>query len=375
MTAPIGSGHIRAAEAVASALQNSQVGIETRVVNIFDFLPRYFGRSILQTYFQILKIIPRAYGVMYGWGNSSTIALKGRELISKILAKRMLKYINDYQPSVIVCTHATPAGIIASLIRNGKITIPAIAIITDFVVHRLWVYPELSHYYVANEAMREFLAEYNVPLLRSTVSGIPIAKEFGNYQERDQLAAKLGLDIKMPTLLIMGGGAGVLPMDDIIAACDALPGEYQILAVTGNNRAMYDRLQQLRGSLKQHLHVFGYINNTHELMAVADLLISKPGGLTSAEAMTSGLPLVIYRPIPGQEEANTRYLTAQKVALRANSVAEVPSLITSLFNDDHPRLLTMKDCARAHGHPHAAATIAADILRQCPRSVEKKLLP
>lgn len=363
MTAPIGSGHIRAAEAVATAVRNSRADAATRLVNVFDFLPQRLGTSILHTYLQILKIVPQAYGMMYGWGNSSAVALTGREIISKFLAKRMLKYINDYQPTVIVCTHATPAGIVASLIKAGKITVPAIAVVTDFVVHRLWVYPEMTHYFVANDEMREYLAQHNVPLAHSTVSGIPVAQQFSQPQDKKQLAAKLGLDLNVPIILIMGGGAGVLPMDEILAAGVTLPGKYQFLAVTGHNHKMYMRLQRYRGASRHSLHVFEYINNTHELMAVADVLISKPGGLTSAEALASGLPVIIYHPIPGQEEANTSYLVERNVATCANSVQEVAKVLGSLFETNSQQLAMMKDLARVQGRPRAAAEIAAYILQ------------
>ncbi|MCX7780854.1 MAG: glycosyltransferase [Negativicutes bacterium] len=362
ISAPIGSGHIRAAQAVAAALEAKDASIHTRLANVFDFFSPAIGKTILNTYLRILRIFPQAYGMAYGWGNTSRLALIGRNLISGYLAGRMLGFIERYQPSAIVCTHATPAGLIAHLIRQGKITVPAVAIVTDFVVHRLWVYPEFSYYYVADEELRRYLANNGIPLERSEVSGIPISSRFAEKPITNKLFKKLGLTDGLPAILIMGGGAGALPLDEIVAACDGLSTPLQMIVVAGHNKAMYDKLSKLQNRCRKPLKLYGFADNVHELMQAAHLVISKPGGVSSAEALAVGLPIIIYRPIPGQEEANTVYLTRHGAAHRAETAGDVKQIVSSLLQDEAARQAFGQRASNL-GKPQAAEHIAEGILR------------
>ncbi|HWR07843.1 MGDG synthase family glycosyltransferase [Sporomusa sp.] len=355
ISAPIGAGHIRAAQSVSQLLQLNY-NCHTELCNIFDFCHPVFGQTILTGYLKILDIFPQAYGAMYGWGNRSRLALLGRELVSQIFARRMVDYINKFQPSVIVCTHATPAGLVAWLKKKGLIKVPAVAIITDFVVHSLWVYPELEHYFVAHSAMAEDLSKNGILPQSIAVTGIPISDSFFQPCDKYQILDKLSLSPERKTILIMGGGAGVLPMGEILELCAQIDRPLQIVAITGKNQSLYRSLIQLGLVIRHPVRVFSYIDNVHELMSIADLLISKPGGMSSSEALALGVPLVIYRPIPGQEEANSRYLLNSGAALRADSLSELQNILIALF-DDYDGFTTLRRQAVLLGRPFAAKNI------------------
>ena len=143
---------------MAAAVRRLEPGAETVVANVFDFFSPWLGRTILAAYLKILDVFPGLYGAAYGWGNSSRLALAGRKIISSFLAGRMRRYLDVQKPDAIVVTHATPAGLIAYLAAAGSLDIPTFAVVTDFVVHRLWVYPELDRYFVADEQLRAYLA-------------------------------------------------------------------------------------------------------------------------------------------------------------------------------------------------------------------------
>lgn len=362
LTAPIGSGHIRAAHAVVHAVERIRPDVKIKAANVFDFFNPLVGQTILRFYLRILELCPSVYGMAYRWGNGNRAALAGRNLISRYLAGKMRDYIACYEPSAVVCTHATPAGLAAFLKQNRLLTVPVFAVITDFTVHRLLVYPELDCYFVADTGMKERLIHYGVPCNKSLVTGIPVDRLFSHTYEYGALAAKVGLAPDRRTILVMGGGAGVLPMDKIIAACDGIKTPVQIIAVTGKNSKMYGSLARMRATLRNPLIILGFVDNIHELMAVADLLISKPGGLTSTEALCRGLPMLVYRPIPGQEEANTCYLVEHNTAKRADSLEDVKTIVTDLF-DKHPEQLeNLRQCARRMARPAAATDIARHIL-------------
>lgn len=358
ISAPVGAGHIRAAQAVSSALCKHNVHIETKIANVFDFFNPFIGKAILNVYLKILKIFPQLYGMAYSWGNESYLALAGRKIISGYLARRMEAYISQYNPDVIVCTHATPAGLVAHLIKKKKISIPVVAVVTDFVVHRLWIYPEIQHYIVANGAMRDFLVEYGIKHNDIEVMGIPVDEKFSLVTVKEQIVRELQFDPNIKTILIMGGGAGMLPMDEIILCCENIDIALQLIVITGNNKSIYNKLVNLQPRLRKTVRILGYVNNVNELMSVSDLIISKPGGMTCAETLCQGLPMLIYRPIPGQEEANTNYLVKCQAALRADSLEEIQKIIKRLFVDEPEHLIVLQQNALASSQPMAAQRIA-----------------
>lgn len=362
ISAPVGAGHIKAAQAIRVALCKQDDEIDTKMANVFDFFNPYLGQMILKIYLQILKIFPQLYGMAYSWGNESSFALRGRKIISGYLAKKMEKYIQDYSPTMIVCTHATPAGLVAHLIKKNKLTIPVVAVVTDFVVHRLWIYPEIQHYIVANHKMRDFLIQHGIKASGVEVVGIPVDEKFSLEMDRESILEKLEFSSMVKTIVIMGGGTGLLPMDEIVMCCEKNQLPLQLIVVTGNNNTVYNKLLTLQATLRNNVKIFGYVDNVHELMAISDLIISKPGGMTVAEALCQGIPMLIYRPIPGQEEANTNYLLSCKAALRADSLEGIQEIIDRLFGDDSTQRLNLQQNSLAIGQPMAASIIAKYLL-------------
>lgn len=358
ISAPVGAGHIKAAQAVSSALCKEYDQTETKIANIFDFFNPYIGKSILKVYLKVLKLFPALYGMAYSWGNESYLALVGRKIISGYLAGHMEKYITEYNPTVIVCTHATPAGLVAHLLQKNKLTIPVIAVVTDFVVHRLWIYPEIKNYVVANEAMGDFLNLYGIEQSSIAVMGIPVDEKFALVPDTESIVKELSLNPQYKTILIMGGGGGMLPMDEIVLCCEDIDSNLQIIAVTGHNTSIYNKLLAIKPKLRQRVEVLGYVDNISELMAVADLIISKPGGVTTAETLCRGLPMIIYRPIPGQEEGNTHYLTNCQAALRADSLKEIQGMIKKLFIEEPKMLMTLQQNSLKLSQPQSANKIA-----------------
>jgi processive 1,2-diacylglycerol beta-glucosyltransferase len=364
ISAPVGAGHIRAAQAVSSALCKRYAHVETKMANVFDFFNPYIGEIILKSYLKVLELFPKMYGMAYSWGNESYFALTGRKIISGYLAKQMEKYIIEYNPAVIVCTHATPAGLVAHLIKKNKLSIPVVAVVTDFVVHRLWIYPEIQHYIVANDTMREFVARNGIEGDGIEVMGIPVDEKFLLLLDQQKILNELQFTSNMKTILIMGGGAGLLPMDDIIACCEKIDIPLQIIVVTGSNKSIYNKLVTLQPKLRNKTKVLGYVHNINELMAVSDLIISKPGGMTTAESLCQGLPMLIYRPIPGQEEANTNYLVKCHAALRADSLDEIQVILTRLFVEHPEQLTILQQNALAISQPTSAQKIAEYVFNQ-----------
>ena len=332
------------------------------VCSVFDFFPPAFHKTILKAYFKILDFSPEVYKKMYDWGNESVSVLKIREYVSRYLAKRMYKFISSHKPALIVCTHATTAGLVAYLKRKGKLNAPIATVITDYVVHKLWVYPEFDYYFVATEEMAHYLEEQGIDKTKIKITGIPVTPSFCQKPDKNEICKDLEFDPARPILLLMGGGAGLMPMDKIIENFDKngifAKLNFQTIAVTGKNTAMHEKISSLAQKIPQPIKPCGYVENVHELMTVSDILISKAGGVTCAEALASGLPVLICHPLPGQEEANTRYLTNQGAALLADSYSQLSDSLEQILVKEPEKFKELQSNAKNLGRPDAAFDIA-----------------
>jgi processive 1,2-diacylglycerol beta-glucosyltransferase len=370
MTVPIGAGHMRAAQAVEQAVnelaKKEENCITTVQYNLFDFLPQKLMKRILSIYLVMLSKCPRIYGSLYDWGNESSLALLGRNLFNRFIAWRMRRAVLECQPDMIVCSHASAAGVASQLIHKKVYQVPLVAVVTDFVVHRLWIYPEVTHYFVALQKLKQYLIDHAIQADQISVTGIPIDLKFENRTDCNILQQKFKLDPAVFTILIMGGGQGLFPLVKLVQLIDNLDFSVQIIVVAGNNTAAFEQLHKLKLKAEHRLIVYGFVNIVHELMAVADVLITKPGGLTAAEALAAQLPLLIYHPIPGQEQANTQYLLAEGAAVLADNLAELEQCLICFF-EKHTNQ-SNKAPQQRDVQNHAARQIATEILQLLDKS-------
>jgi len=189
-------------------------------------------------------------------------------------------------------------------------------------------------------------------------SGIPVSAKFSQKVDKQAVRKKYGLRDDQPVLLILSGGFGMGPVKEIVAELDKLNGEFQNLVITGRNEELRSELAPI--DRKHPTHVLGFASNMHELMAISDLVISKPGGLTSSEVLAMGKPLLIINPIPGQEAANSDFLLERGAAVKVNRVEDLPYRVEKLLGSK--KLMDMRKAATALGRPIAATTISEETL-------------
>lgn len=366
LTAPIGSGHVRAAQAVEKAVNelalSQQCSVETVQYSLFDFIPKKLAHLILSSYFWVVACCPIIYGGMYHWGNQSSLALVGRNLFNRLMARRMRQTIGEQRPDIIVCTHASAAGVVVELIKNKVCAVPLLAVVTDFAVHRLWIYPEVTRYFVAAAGLKQYLVRHAIPDNQVMVTGIPVDSTFGEPRNRAWLQQKYKIDFTVPTVLLMGGGQGLLPLVEIVQILNSFPEPLQLIVVAGKNTQAIKPLQNLTLSTNHRLLVFGFVDMIDELMTIADVIITKPGGMTVAEALVAQLPFIIYHPLPGQEQANTHYLIAAGVAKQANSPAELVHCLAELVTEPSA-IGKMKKIFDRPAPSDAAGQIAQEVLQ------------
>jgi processive 1,2-diacylglycerol beta-glucosyltransferase len=238
------------------------------------------------------------------------------------------------------------------------LNVPLAGVITDYAVHRLWLYNEVNFYFVAAEEMKENLISQGIAVDRIHVTGIPISNSFG---EECVISSTAQSADKESTVLIMGGGLGLGAVAEVLLELDKIEGSHRFVVVAGRNAGLRKDLQLLSRSLTHRVQVIGYTRRIPELMANADILVTKPGALTCSEALASGLPMVLVNAIPGQEEDNARYLDRMGAAIWTEDQTQLNEIVRHLL-DDSQLLSTMQQQAQRIGRPDAARQIVTKLI-------------
>jgi processive 1,2-diacylglycerol beta-glucosyltransferase len=360
LSASVGEGHTAAAQAVCNALADREPQFECEVVDSYRYASEVFHRVASNGYLGMVKVLPQLYRVIYDQAERATKVSAFKRWLHRYTALNLRQYVDQLSPDVVVCTHAFPCGVMAEYKREFPDAPAVVGVVTDFVVHPFWIHRNIDAYAVATPAMRQTLIARGVRSERVTVTGIPIDGRFGAPADKSTLRRKLGLKADRTTVLVMGGGVGIGPLETAIVGIDRLAHDLQIVVVVGKNPSLERRLSEAAHTLAHPVNVVGFVSNVFEYMQAADVLVSKPGGLTSSEALAAGLPLVMLRPLPGQEERNTRYLEAAGTGIRVQTARELVNTLDCLLSNPG-ELEAMRARARGLAHPRAARD-AADII-------------
>lgn len=361
LTASYGSGHNAAAQCLARGFARARA--EVRVVDHFrDLVHPLFDRASRALYYALLRRAPSVWGMAYALGDYLASDSSLTFGLTRLGAARLAALLDRLAPDAVVTVHATPAAAMSALAAAGRRMPPHTTVVTDFVAHSQWIAPHVDRYCVAaDEVKHEFIAR-GIPPERIVVSGVPVRPEFG--EPVDPAAARAALDLppRLPVVLAMAGshgGFGQLP--DVMRALAALPRPVAGVVVAGRDTALERRLARLaRGSA---VRVLGWVDDVRRLMGAADLLVSKAGGMTLAEAMAAEIPLLAYGSLPGQERRNERFAARAGIALVARTRRELRRLLQRALDD--PALLErLRAGMRRRRHPDATARIVAAVLER-----------
>ncbi len=378
LSASAGTGHVRAAEALEKVFrQQPDVG-EVRNVDALRFTNRLFRDFYSKLYISLVQRAPTILGIVYNTTDEPWKTDRMRLMLDRLNTGPLERFIAKFKPDITVCTHFLPSEIISYLISKGKLDARLSIVVTDLDVHAMWLCRTFHRYFVALEESKIHLENLGLPGDHITVSGIPIDPVFADIKPRDELRREAGFDLEKPLFLISGGALGVSPAAGVIDALTRLKHPAQAIVICGKNEEMKARMEEQARAVEfanpgLSFRVMGYTNEMHRWMQMSDLFIGKPGGLTTAECLASGLPMMIVAPIPGQEDRNSDHLLEKGIALKCNEFTTMAHKIDSLL--DHPDVLqTMRDKARWYGRPNAAATIV-DTLLHNPVSHAAKVTP
>lgn len=362
LTASIGTGHNKAIESVANALniiskERNKEDVEYKIVDVYNYINVALGKFVSRSYERIVNIMPNVYGYFYALGEDSTTL---KEFLHHIGVSKVKKLIEDYDPDIIVSSHESPSGMVANLKQEYGLKKELVGIVTDFRAHPFWVYKEIDKYMVPNQFTKSYLIKEGISPEKIYITGIPVDLRFAESYDKSELRQKFNLDPDRFTILLMGSWLDI-GIDTLFEFLNETSLSIQVIAVSGKNKNLQEKLEKIKDKAKIPVTVFGFINNVYEVMHSSDIIITKPGGLISSETLAAGLPMIIVNPIPGQEEFNALYLTTEGAAIRVNRLAEVPTVIELLLNSPE-RISEMALNAKRIGRPRASFEIAEILL-------------
>ncbi|MBE3569860.1 MAG: 1,2-diacylglycerol 3-glucosyltransferase [Bacillales bacterium] len=342
LSGTFGQGHLQAAKALKEAVQLSCPNVQPVV---FDFIawahPHMYPISNY-IYIKGLKVFPQLYGFFYEKTHLKSAFSTRIQSLFFVGLRKMIQLLEREKPAVVVSTHPFVSGILSKLKEYGLTNIPFVTVITDHTDHSSWIHPFTDLYIVGSNEGKNKLLRRNIPEEKIASTGIPIQTKFLYPYRREECIAKHGLDAELFTILIMGGGDGLFGKGFLnLPTLESIPETLQLIILCGRNQKLKQKLEVELKSSKHRIHLFSYVEYVHELMAVSDIIITKPGGVTTSEALAMELPMILYHPLPGQEQENARYLTKFGAAILSEDPDDLIFQLTNLIKNE-PILLKMK---------------------------------
>lgn len=361
LSASVGNGHTRAAQSLEKAFKTKNIAGEVRHEDVLNFTNPVFRRLYSNAYIDLVNNAPEFLGWMYDQLDEPWKNEKRRLFFDKLNTQPFIKMLRRYQPDWIVCTHFLPSEIVSDLKANGKLDCPQAIVVTDFDLHALWLCRHYEHYFVALNETKEYLRTLGFPGEKITVSGIPIDPVFSETKDKSAMREKLGLEKEKRTIILSAGGFGVGRIEILLKSLQTISRPVQILAMCGRNEELKNKLAKIPSKENCRILPVGYTTEMDEYMSASDLVVGKPGGLTTCEALAKGLVFVVVNPIPGQEERNSDHLLENWAAIRCNNLATLGYKIEQLLNDPQ-KLSFMRENALRFARPKAAFDIADKLL-------------
>jgi len=353
-----GMGHVTAAKAVEEAFKNKYPEVEVKRVDVIDYAAKLYKKVFVDGYNYVSAKKPELWGWLYRTFNKKSSQKLPTALSKLAIEGNFIPFIKEFNPDFIVSTHPLPMILVSSSKRKDIIDILSSMVVTDFGCHSFWVDPEVNYYFVATQDVAKCLQNYDAVPNKMVVTGIPIELKFSQNFSKPELMKKFGLDPNLFTMLIVGGQFTFAALQKVIGGVQkANKDKVQFLVVAGRDKELKTAIENSNLDGDSNTKVFGFIDNMHELMMVSDVIFSKAGGLTVSECMAKGLPMIINKVIPGQEEDNVNYLVSKGAAVKVSNFSEVAGVVNELLNNPE-KISAMKEAAKKIGKPNSATDLA-----------------
>jgi processive 1,2-diacylglycerol beta-glucosyltransferase len=363
--ASVGTGHQRAAEALAEAFVRKQDG-EVRVADALDYGSDLFRRAYSRSYIDMSEGSPLLWRLFYETTDVSEpewieLTNRLRSLVERLGITRLERLVRQFAPEAIICTHFLPVELLLRLKRQGRLPQPLYCVVTDFFAHAFWVMPGIDGYFVGSEMTRDMLAARGVTPAIINVSGIPIDPAIAEPKKLTEMRLRHGFAPDQPLVTLFGGGLNIQRVRSIAQGLLASDICGTLAIVAGRNSTLNSALEGLAEGPSMRLQNLGFIDYVDDLVTASDMVISKAGGLIVSETLARGTPMLLIDPIPGQEEWNADYVVSAGAGIQLRMVESVPDTVQQLLKHGD-RLAVLRAGAQGAGRPRAALDIAEHVL-------------
>lgn len=354
-----GYGHHSTAKAIIDYLTDK--GIQCEMLDTFEYINPLLGDSIQDSYLFITKYLPEAFGKVYSTLDKKETTYTKYSLmaiLSNIVSHKLKEYVIDYNPDIIIGTHSYACMVMTYLHEKGYVSCPTIGVVTDFTVHPFWESTDLDYYVTADALLDVQMIRKNIPKEKILPWGIPIKRTFASKIPAQEARSILGIEDKK-TILLMMGSMGFGNVCDRLKLIDVMDCDFQIICVCGNNEKMKRDIEETKWN--KTVYTYGFVDNVDVMMDAADCIITKPGGLTSSEALAKHLPIILMNPIPGQEDRNMEFLVNNGAAIMVTDTFTLDEAVCCVLNEW--RLDMLRESTKHIGKPDSTKNLGDFVCR------------
>lgn len=364
--ASYGGGHLSAARSIHEYIQNNYPDVQTELIDCVKYINKALEAVTSKAYSEIAKKAPNTWGHIYRGADKGALS-KISTTSNKVMSLKLKTLLEEKNPDLVICTHPFASQMCSYLKKKGKTNIKLATVLTDFAIHNQWTvgHEYIDYFFISHLGMKEDLIKEGINPNKIYDTGIPLSNKFLLEYDKAEILKNFGLIPGKKTVLFFGGGElglGKTHTFDIFKSF-VKNDNIQLVAISGKNPKMKEHFEDFVDEMgkSSSVKVLEYTDKVAQLMSISDLVVTKPGGLTTTESLASGLPIVIINPIPGQEEENAEFLEENKVAIWIKKGDNVEKILKDLFSDPG-KMQAMKVRARLMAKKNSTRDICKILL-------------
>lgn len=366
--AAYGGGHLSAARSIKQYIEKNYPNAQIAMIDCMKYINTGIEKMTTNAYKLMAKDVPWAWGKIYKLSDKGPV-FHISNFNNKVMSIKLNNLFKEFNPHIVISTHPFSTQMTAWLKQLKQTSCVLASVMTDFAPQNQWLvgHKYIDHIFVSNKEMKYKIAEKEIPEEKIHVTGIPLSNRFLENFDREAIKKSFNLDLNKKTILFFGGGEFGLGKDKTVkilsSFMDNLANTYQMVVISGKNEKMYQQFDFITKAKNKEdvVKVLGYTNQVPELMSISDLVVTKPGGLTTTESLASGLPIVAINPIPGQEEENAEFLEKKGVAIWLRKNEEPDDQIAVLLSNPE-KLYSMKIKCKLMAKKNSTKNICETIL-------------
>ena len=374
ITSSVGAGHNQAAAAIMDALKATGAKVQIELLDALDFVPSWFRLIYAGGYKMLVTKFPRLYGWGYRITNQPkapkrTISERIRLRVEWFALRQLREHILKRRPNLILATHYLATPMIAKVISQSLPALKLLTVITDNESHRFWYAENVEKWFVANQKVRDELLIWGIEPNRIIISGIPVHRKWTTPFDKEKTLRDWNLPSDRPIVILTGGAHFTVGPIEQIARRILATSNAHLIVLTGANKRLMARLAHWQQVTKR-MTLISFTDRLNELVGVAKVVITKAGGLITSECIARGVPMVLTKPVPGQEAANAELLAREGIAVIAPTTNQVIAKVKTLLESNN-LIQIMRQRARKLYKP-ATETIVSTIIEMLSYAPSEK---